>query len=359
MKLSFKECAELIYAVGESQTVMVEGPMGTGKSALGKYIIEKYLPDHNLIIFDCSVRSEGDVALPWLVEINGQKITTYAPTELLGLHLDKPSLIILDELPKAPPLLLNQMLPLFLERRFNNMPLKAGTFICATGNLASELLGDSLPDHVLNRLMIVEMRKHMVVDDQGRPDEWLRDFAIPAGMHPAATAFVIEFPQIFAEHSEATKNNPYIHHPGQVAGQFVTFRSFFNMAMNHVPKRTQMSENAFFAGMVGMVGKACATDFLTFLRTDLDMPRTEDIVADPTNCRLPHNKVEELIMVYRLAQQVSAKTISQIVTYVKRMDGEQRALFTYLVTNTPGTISLLPQMYRLGMINDNADLRTA
>ena len=355
--LNFKQTADLISSVARDITVLVRGGPGIGKSSLGQYIKEQHFPDHNLIMFDAAVRSEGDVALPWLVEINGHRVTTYAPTELLGLHLPGPSILILDELTKGTASTINALLPAILERRFNGTPFHPETLVIATGNLTEDLVGDDLPAHALNRMMDITMRKPKLSDENGLPTEWLSDYAIPKGAPASVIGFCLEYPQIFAEYSDNTKNNPYIYRPGEVTGQFVTPRSFSQLIFKMLPRRSSMSSEAFRAGMVGLVGEACATSFDTFLKIEQDLPPTSEVLADPMNCRLPARPIESLMMTYRLAQTVDRKTLDRVVPYVKRMKGEVRALFTHIVTTQQASL-ILPMM-KLGMLKDNAELRTA
>lgn len=355
--LNFKETAELIAAVGNKLTVLVRGEPGIGKSSLGQYIRDKYYPSYNLIMFDAAVRSEGDVALPWLMEVNGKQVTTYAPTELFGLHLEGPSILLIDELTKGTPSTINALLPAMLERRFNSIPFHPDTIVMCTGNLSTDLVGDSLLAHALNRVMDITMRKPLLVNEEGRPSEWLQDYAIPMGAPVAAIGFCVEYPQIFADYHEGTRNNPYIYRPGNVTSQFVTPRSFSKLIFEHLPQRNNMSQNSFYAGMVGLVGKACADSFMLYLQLESDLPTTMEVLDDPMNCRLPATPVSQLMMCYRLAQSVRKPTVDKVVVYVRRLTGELRALFTHIVTTQQA--ALLPDMLRLRMLADNQDVRTA
>lgn len=363
MKLAFKEVAELIAAVGKEITVLVRGPMGSAKSSLVYYLRDNYYPEHDVMIFDCAMRSEGDVALPWLVEINGVKTTVYAASELFGLHTGRPILLVADEIGKASLAIINSLLPAILERRFGMIPFHKDSILFCTTNLSEELVGDNIPPHGHNRMMDVEMRKPRVVETTEvgrRPIEWLADYAIPRGLCAPAIAFCMEKPEIFQDYDPVNaRTNPYIYKPGAVHGQFVTPRSATKLFFEHLPKRDKMSNNAFYAGMVGLVGPAMAKDFEAFLATDAELPTTEEILADPANARLPNKAVECLMLVYRLGMSVSKASIDRIAVYVWRLNGENRALFTHIVTTGTKTISLMPDMYRLGFMEDNKALRTA
>lgn len=356
MSLNFNQTVDLVDAVGKEISVFVRGETGIGKSSVG-YALKERHPNHHLIMFDCTVRSEGDVALPWMVEINGQRVTTYAPTELFGLHLDGPSIVCFDEITKGTPGMRNSVLPVLLERRVGVQNLHPDTIVFATGNLDTELLGDQMEAHAKNRMMDITMRKPRLVGADGRPDEWLRDYAIPRGAPVSAIGFCMEYPQIFQDYSEEVRNNPYIHKPGEVAGQFVTPRSFTKLLFNLLPKRNMLPEQVFYEGMVGLVGKACADSFNVYLKVEADLPQTVEVLDSPTTCRLPKKPVERLMMTYRLAQTTQAANIAKMTEYVKRLEGEMRALYCHLVSTN--SCYLLPHLHRAGMMHDLQALRTA
>jgi len=359
--LSFKQVKQVIKIIGKESTVMVRGEMGIGKSSLGTALWEEMGKDkYTLVTFDCAVRSEGDIALPFCSEINGVKVTSYAPTELLGVHLGKPLIINFDELSKAPDSVINMVLPTILERRVNATPLPEGSIVFCTGNLASELVGDRIPPHAYNRMCVLEMRKPRLTDDFGGAGEWLKDFAIPAGMDPIAIAFALERPHIFAEYSKETETNPYIYKPGKLTDQFVTPRSYFKAAKSVIEKRNEYTDrHTFVCALAGFIGHAAAYDILGFIDTDSELPRTEQIVTAPSETEVPENPIGRLILTYRLAQQSTPKNIDAISTYIKRIGGETVATFVHIVTNTASTIKLTPRLGVLGLTNLSAQIRSA
>jgi len=358
--LNYQEVVSLIGAVGASTTVLVQGEKGIGKSSTIHSIQAEHFPDHHKIVVDCTTLSEGDLGLPWKVTINDKDVTSIVPTEMLGLHLEQPSVICLDELTKcSSQSVMNSLLPIITERRFGTHKLHPETVVYGTGNLVTELLHDTLPEHVLNRIMLVQQRKPKLVDEQGNPTEWLADYAIPRGIAPSMLVFCREFPQIFADYTPETQNNPYICKPGKMQDQFVTPRSFTNFCFNLLPKRKYITDKVFYEAMVGLVGKAAATQINVFLKTEADLPATATIVADPAGTPLPKSPVQQLMLIYRLAYGAGPQLIDATIHYVKRFNGEMQALFTHIVTSTPGLLCLMPKVRTAGMIRDAASLRQA
>ena len=60
--LSLDQCVDLISAIGHKQTVLLQGDMGNGKSAVG-YQLERKMPTHKYFYFDCTTKDLGDIAL--------------------------------------------------------------------------------------------------------------------------------------------------------------------------------------------------------------------------------------------------------------------------------------------------------
>lgn len=362
--LSFKQTLRTIKTAGTKTSVMVRGAMGIGKSSLGKALAADLGSEYALVTFDCAVRSEGDLALPWVSEVKVgdqvHRVTSFAPTELLGLHLGKKLIINFDELSKAPDSVINMVLPVILERRVNATPLPEGSIVFCTGNLASELVGDRIPAHAYNRMMVVQMRKPLLTDSFGNPGEWFADYADAAGVHPVAKAFALEYPQIFAEYSRETEGNPYIHKPGKVMDQFVTPRSFADVACHIMHKQDEFGDKfVFHAALEGLIGKAAATDLITFIDTDADLPRTADIVQDPINTRLPDNQIGKLVITYRLAASADANNLRSLCTYMERISGEQLAMFAHILMNTGRTVGLIPKLMAMGISQKVAEIRSA
>ena len=51
--LNLEQCVDLISAIGHKQTVLLQGDMGNGKSAVG-YMLETKRPTHKYFYFDCT-----------------------------------------------------------------------------------------------------------------------------------------------------------------------------------------------------------------------------------------------------------------------------------------------------------------
>lgn len=360
LRLNFNQTVELCYRMAKEVAVLVLGETGIGKSSIAKAMMERYLDGqkYNLIIFDCSARTEADVGLPWLATINGKPVTVYAPSELFGLHLDGPSIVLLDELTKAPKSLFDMLLPVLLERRVSMQYAHPDSFFIATGNLAEEGLGDNIQAHQLDRMMQVTMRKPRLVDENDQPIEWLADYAIPRKLPASAIAFCQRKPEIFADYTPGI-NNPYINKPGVIEGKFCTPRSFTRLCFNVLPKRQFLDAATFYAACVGMVGEATTEAFFVFLNTEDKLPPLDVVRHDPLNSDLPNAGIEELMMTYKLAYTTTRTVLPADAAYIRRMGGECLPIFNHIVTSSRDTAHLIPDCSRLGLTRDSQAIHTA
>ena len=126
--LSLDQIANAIATVGHQRTILVQGHMGNGKSSLLNTLADRF-PTHTPCYFDCTTKDLGDLSIPSLNTEQGY--VTYLPNEELGLHLDKPVILMIDEYGKANPSVKNALLRDMLER--NRFP--EGSIIFATTNL--------------------------------------------------------------------------------------------------------------------------------------------------------------------------------------------------------------------------------
>ena len=116
-----------------------------------------------------------------------RKTVWYRPEDLPDT--DVPAILFLDELTAAAPALQPTVYGLLQERRVGRHLLPDRTMVIAAGNRVEDGaiahdLGTALSDRLI----------HMIV--QADADDWLRNYAIPAGIHPAVAAFLRTRPDL-------------------------------------------------------------------------------------------------------------------------------------------------------------------
>ena len=156
--LTLNQTADLISAVGDTTTILAQGEMGIGKSSILKILQAKH-PNHFVCYGDMTTKDVGDLLIPKIRSLNDTEVTSFIPNEEFGFHLNKPIILMLDEIGKASKAVMNACLRLMLERKLGTYSLPEGSIVFATTNLAQEGIGDMLPPHARNRMTVVKVSK--------------------------------------------------------------------------------------------------------------------------------------------------------------------------------------------------------
>ncbi len=328
---SIDEIVESIMANPEG-TTLVQGHMGTGKSSILKILAEK-LPNHVPCYFDCTTKDLGDLMLPKILsEGDSDNFVRFVPNEEMGLHHDKPIILMIDEFGKANPSVKNGMMRVMLERSFGTKKLPEGSIVFATTNLGGEGVGDLLMPHHRNRITVVRMRKPTA-------DEWIEGFAFNAGIHPSMILWVKEEGGRLFQSFEEVDNpddqvagNPYIYHPKSQRPAFVTPRSL-ELASRWLWAKDKISDNALKSNLMGTIGDRAGADLGAYIKLVDELPKQDEIKADPKNAKIPTTSSGVVMVVYRALATMNKDFIDPFMEYLNRLDKEAQALFAMQVRN--------------------------
>lgn len=171
-----------------------------------------------------------------------------------------PAVLFLDEITAASPLLQPTVYGLLQERRIGQFLIPDATMILAAGNAVEDgavayEMGSALSDRLI----------HMVV--MAEPEDWLRNFAVPRGLHPAVSAFIRSRPDRLETLSAAMQSDHLI---------AATPRSWERVSqiMTHVEDRDMRT-----IMIAGTVGTAVAAEFLLVADDIAAMVGIEDLLA--------------------------------------------------------------------------------
>jgi len=319
-RVSLKEAAQLIAAVGTTNNILLRGPMGIGKSSILKMLPEYLGDEYEYVYFDMTAKSEGDTAIPFPDKEAG--VMRFFTNEALKLTTGKRVVILLDELPKAPRSIQQMVLPMFENpKRLADKLLPEGSIIIATGNLTEEGLGDTFLAHTMNRFTVIESR-------QATPDEWLV-WGAANNVHPVVLAWVYETPTALASFRDEDfdPSNAYVPNPKRVqVGQVVTPRSL-EKASHIVWQREKFNENTLLAALIGTIGEPAARDMQHFIAFQDQLPSRELILKSPDTAPIPASAGAIITLLFNLERAVEADTMSAIMKYVSRMEAEPQAVF--------------------------------
>lgn len=213
------------------------------------------------------------------------RLTTIEPQDLRGLPFfdqdtrktvwyrpedlpdgDGPAILFLDELTAAAPSLQPTVYGLLQERRVGRHRLPDSVMIIAAGNRVEDGaiaydMGTALSDRLI----------HMIV--QSDPDDWLKSYAIPAGIHPTVAAFIRTRPDLLETTEDSLRR-----------GQMIacTPRSWTRVSqiMQAVPDRTLRQ-----VMIAGTVGAAPAAEFALLADDIAASLNIADLLATPRGDR--------------------------------------------------------------------------
>jgi hypothetical protein len=325
--LNLTEAQTLIRFSGDT-TVLMQGHMGTGKSSMLKTLALD-LPTHTPCYFDCTTKDLGDITIPNVVNLTASledAFVRYVTNEELGVHLNKPIILMIDEYGKANPAVKNALLRLMLERKIGSSTLHPDSLVFATTNLGSEGVGDLLPAHARNRLTIIKTRKPTNV-------EWIEDFALNAGVDHTMLAWVTDNPQVFHsfEDYKDADANKFIYHPADPSrASFVTPRSL-EKASNWLKVRGKLTDKTLMAALIGTIGTEAAANLNTYVRVADQLPSLESIKKDPMNAQVPSSASAVCMVVHRTLQTIDKSWMDAWMEYMGRLDKEAQTMFAMQV----------------------------
>lgn len=327
LRLSINKCAKLIAVNGDEKTYIVEGPMGSGKSTITKLLEETFGDKYNYVNVDCTQWDVGDIQIP---DVDKEMLVTrFVPNVLLMGDGKKPMIINLDEIGKASRPVQNAFLPVMLERRVGARSLPEGSIVFGCTNLGQEGVGDLFQPHARNRVSFLEMRMPTA-------EEWLQNWGLVKGLHPAVLAWVKENGDgpkgLFATFKdvENPEDNPYIFHPKAQRRSFVTPRSLHLAALELDDDRRNLvgDDDATFAAIAGNIGTQAAADLMAFVHLADKTPSWNSIINSPDSANVPDDNAGAMIMtVFKCISKVDKNTLNSVMAYIKRLPKEMQGVF--------------------------------
>jgi MoxR-like ATPase len=244
MTVSAGEALRVLLAGWESQSAggltvswMLHGRPGVGKTQ----IVQQMADRMGAKLFDLrltTIEPQDLRGLPYY-DHETKRTVWYRPEDLPD---EGPAVLFLDELTAASPYLQPTVYGLLQERRVGRHLLPDSVFVVAAGNAVEDgavayEMGTALSDRLI----------HMTV--RASAADWLDNFAVPRGLHPAVTAFIRVRPDLL-ETTEAALER------GQMIS--ATPRSWERVSriLRSVPDRRV--RNVMVAGTVG---EAVAAEF--------------------------------------------------------------------------------------------------
>ena len=317
--LKLDQCVDLIEVVGNKRTVLAQGDMGNGKSSM-IHMLGDRLPKHHKMYFDATTKDLGDIMIPSMQSIERDGCVRMIPHEELGLHLNEPIILMLDEYGKANPAVKNAMLRIILERKVGSYSLHPDSVVFATTNKGSEGVGDILPPHARNRMTVVQIKKtdHM---------DWI-EWGINNGVDHSLLGWVKDNPHLMAsfEDIKDPSENPYIFDPRAQRAAFVTPRSL-EAASDILKARAGFDDITLTAALMGTIGDRGAMDLMAFVSLSDQLPSLQSIKDSPKSAKVPDSAAAVCMVVYRTLSALDKDWLNSWMDYLPRLDTEAQAMF--------------------------------
>lgn len=324
--LSLRQAANLIATVGQNVTVFLRGEPGIGKSSILKMLKEKMGAGYDYIYLDAPTLDQPDLGFAVPDKADTDPVLRFHINEIFNLHgegKNRPKVILVDELSKititSVKLAMNRLM---LDGVLLGQSLPEGSIVCATGNLTTDGVGDALKAHDYNRVVTVDIGKPSNTD-------WM-EWAIQNDIDPVLIAFAKFYPQAFESYTDYLRDgkpneNPYIFDPKTNNKHFLSPRSLA-MCSPIVKGRSALDADAVMAAIAGTIGVSGARDLHAYILMADKLHDMDVIEANPTGTPVPDGAAQT-IMVFKCAQQVTKKSLTAVMTYIKRFPLELQAVF--------------------------------
>ena len=310
MQVTLKQAFEYIRVLGSTNTFFLQGQPGIGKSAMFKDLARAF-PDYTHSLIDASQLDLGDVAMP--VVDRERMVTNYAPNARFGLSRgsERPVLVFIDELSKAPGPVMNMLWPLIHEKRLGDIQAHPASIIVANGNLQTDGVGDKIPAQGYNRMTVLDVANPTA-------DEWI-EWAVENDVDPAVIKFAYDNPEIFERYDALTNaKNPYVFNPltGNVRS-YCTPRSL-ERASHIVKARVRLGD--ILPALAGTIGEPAARLLEASVLLDDRLTPLALIESNPQGADIPKDVGAYFLMAFKLATKANAQNLTAFCKYVERWE---------------------------------------
>lgn len=323
--VSLQQAANLIVSTPQNR-YLLRGEPGIGKSSIQGTLRTK-LPNHLFAYIDVPNTDLGDVAMPAMD--HKEKVTRYYPNSRFNLHLNKPVCIMLDEFTKGAEPVKNMFHPMLESHnpRLGDLPIHKDSYVFMTGNMSTDGVGDQLKAHTLNRIVPVTVRKP-------NADEWL-NWAVNNDISGLVMAWVNERNQVLASYmDEGEADNEYIFNPTKIQSAYVSPRSL-ERASNIIKKQDELDSDTLICALTGAIGESGSRDLQAYLTYQQDIPKWDDIIANPSKAIVPEKVGAMYVLVFNAIAKITTDTINPFMEYISRVEPEFQATFCINVAKNP------------------------
>lgn len=234
---------------------------------------------------------------------DGSRKTVWCAPSFFPTDPDSVGIMLIDELPAAPPLVQASMYQLFLDRRLGEYQLPKGWRIIAAGNRTTDkAVVHRIPTPLINRMAILSLE----VDT----DDWV-NWAVNNGIDPMAIAFIRFRPNLLSAFDP------------RVPGPFASPRSWAMVSRVLSAKPGSAIE---YDLIKSLVGEGPAAEFVAFVKIYRSLPDVESILTNPEKADVPKDPATMYALCGSLSHKVTRDNSDAAFTYINRMPVEYQIL---------------------------------
>lgn len=279
------------------QPLFLWGPPGVGKSQL----VAQAASAEGLEVIDIRAVTTDPVDWRGLPSISAGK-TTWAPPEFLPWQADWQGIVLLDELPQAPPLVMSALLELTLDRRLGNYSLPAGAWVIAAGNRAEDRAGS-------HRLISSLSSRFVHLDVSVDAEDW-QSWAAAASVDHTVRSYLRHRPGKLHDFDPSRNDRAFAcPRSWEVASRLVA----------------TTPDDLLLPVLAGAIGEGSAAEYIGYRRVCASLPDPSAIVADPLGAPVP----TEPAVLYALAGSLAeacraggARVHSAVARYCGRLPAD-------------------------------------
>lgn len=311
--VELKDVPKLITAIGATNSILLKGEPGIGKSSILKMLKKLHGDKYDYIYVDCPVLDLSDIAMR-IPNHETRALESYV-SSLFKLKSPKPKIIMLDEFMKTNKLLQTMFTRMFLEHSIADNELDEthpGSMFIATSNHSTDGVGDSMLEHAGNRLTIINVSKPRVTD-------W-NLWASENGIASELRAWVAMNPKCLASHYDGGQDdNELIFHPLRKILSFVSPRSLAKVD-NVIKNHNVLGPSVTKAALAGTCGAAFANSFAAFLSLSKELVSVKSVIADPDNVAMPEKPAALFMIMFNAVDTIETQDdLSEFMKFVNRI----------------------------------------
>lgn len=226
-----------------------------------------------------------------------------------------------------------------LSGRLGPHQLPEGWIIWMAGNRQKDRSGSTKElDHLINRRMEID-----ITDDI---ESW-NDWANENGVSPLVRAFANQNVHVVFSDGVPDKQGPWC-----TPRSLVEADKYLQIVRGKGQEFP--SDPITIEEVGGMIGDAAAGQLFAFVTLEREMPKYEDIIADPKGTKIPEKPDASMLVCYNLAHRVTLEEAEPVIEYMNRLGKEFGVIFgKAAVQRDP---KLVQSKGMIKWIKDNASL---